>query len=275
MVSSVRPQRGSRATSRTGARPWCTPTARMLRADRGGHLADQRRVEGRAPGQRRREDGGRPGGEAGQALLVRDRRDAEPARRDDPRLQAGRALRHGVRPGGSGRVPNTRVSWPRPSRIELGERRHRSSRNSPCIGATSLSVGRSPQPDAGQLRDLLVQGHPAEQVRDPLGGRPGRVAPGARVGPVAGVRGVADVIAPAGGVDSRTTSSVESSTRRLCSGRPSISSPSICAAARPISASGWRTVVSGGETHRATGRSSKPTTLRSCGIRSPRCRAAS
>ena len=29
MVSSTRPQRASRTTSSTGARPWCTPTERM------------------------------------------------------------------------------------------------------------------------------------------------------------------------------------------------------------------------------------------------------
>ncbi|MNW50433.1 hypothetical protein D3C74_278860 [compost metagenome] len=31
MVSSTRPQRASRTTSSTGARPWCTPTERMSR----------------------------------------------------------------------------------------------------------------------------------------------------------------------------------------------------------------------------------------------------
>ena len=34
------------------------------------------------------------------------------------------------------------------------------------------------EPDAGQLGRLLLQRHPAEQVRDPLRGRPRRIAPG-------------------------------------------------------------------------------------------------
>ena len=70
-------------------------------------------------------------------------------------------------------------------------------------------------------------------------------------------------------------SSVDSSTRPGCSGNPSIRSPSIWAAARPISASGCRTVVGGGGTQREIGRSSKPTTETSCGTRRPRCRAVS
>ena len=58
-------------------------------------------------------------------------------------------------------------------------------------------------------------------------------------------------------------SSVDSSTRVDGSGLSSMRSPSICAATPPISASGCRTVVIGGEAQRVTGRSSKPTTLRS------------
>jgi hypothetical protein len=45
-------------------------------------------------------------------------------------------------------------------------------------------------------------------------------------------------------------------------------------AVRPISASGWRTVVSGGVTIVENSRSSKPTTDTSSGTRSPRERAA-
>jgi hypothetical protein len=42
-----------------------------------------------------------------------------------------------------------------------------------------------------------------------------------------------------------------------------------------ISVSGWRTVVRGGMDQRAASRSSKPTTLTSCGTRSPRSYSAS
>ena len=43
------------------------------------HLLDQRGVEARAPAQRRREDRRLPGGQPGEALLVHQGRDAEPA----------------------------------------------------------------------------------------------------------------------------------------------------------------------------------------------------
>ena len=44
-----------------------------------------------------------------------------------------------------------------------------------------------------------------------------------------------------------------------------ITSRSSCSARRPISAKSWRTVVSGGVKYRASGTSSKPTTLTSPG----------
>ena len=69
-----------------------------------------------------------------------------------------------------------------------------------------------------------------------------------------------------GAVLSRTTSSVASSTR-VCAGcSPRARRRTSSAAATAISISGWRTVVRGGLTQRATGRSSKPTTLRSSGM---------
>ena len=63
------------------------PSACRRRSARAISL-DELGVEGRAPGQRHRVGGRAPGGEAGEALLVRDRRDAEPARRDDALLRA-------------------------------------------------------------------------------------------------------------------------------------------------------------------------------------------
>ena len=77
-----------------------------------------------------------------------------------------------------------------------------------------------------------------------------------------------------GAVLSRTTSSVDSSTRVWAGSAPPAIATTISAAAVAMSISGWRTVVSGGPTHCATGRSSKPMTLRSSGIWSRASRAA-
>src|SRR5690606_29914609 len=74
----------------------------------------------------------------------------------------------------------------------------------------------------------------------------------------------------------RTTRLVASSTRVAAgasSARPRSSTS--FAAASAISVSGCRTVVSGGPTQRAIGRSSNPPTLTSSGMRSPSSRAAS
>src|SRR6266511_953125 len=74
---------------------------------------------------------------------------------------------------------------------------------------------------------------------------------------------------------SRTTSSVASSMPGVSISSPCASRSTVRAARTPISASGWRTVVSGGEVQRLSGRSSKPTTLMSSGTRRPRRRTAS
>src|SRR5450756_2222791 len=84
MHSSTRPQRGSRMTSRTGARPWWMPSS----------LLDQIGVERRTPGERRRERGGLPRGEAREALLVDEGGDAQ------TRLTLEAALL-GPQPGGA------------------------------------------------------------------------------------------------------------------------------------------------------------------------------
>ena len=76
-------------------------------ADAPGRLLDQLRVEGRAPGQRRREGRRLPGGEPGEALLVDDGRDAEPVvSRSSRRCSHSQAARAA---GSTGRVPYTRV----------------------------------------------------------------------------------------------------------------------------------------------------------------------
>jgi hypothetical protein len=103
---------------------------------------------------------------------------AEPARRDDLRLQLAQ------RAGGLG--GRQRPGAEHPGELaqavpdELGKRGlwgvevalHRGH-----VGVPRLAA----QPDAGQLRDLLLQCHPAEQVRDPFRGRPGRIPPELRV----------------------------------------------------------------------------------------------
>ncbi len=62
-------------------------------ADAACHLLDELGVEGRAPRERHRVGGRAVRGEARQAFLVHERRDAEPARRDDALLQPGERLR--------------------------------------------------------------------------------------------------------------------------------------------------------------------------------------
>jgi nucleoside-diphosphate-sugar epimerase len=114
-----------------------------------------------------------------------------------------------------------------------------------------------PAPAVDAIMDRLVGGfHSARDVYTALGRDRLRAA------------------GPGGCVLDRMTSVVASSTRFW---KPIIeSAPSRVRVARvAISASGWRSVVSGGETHCAIGMSSKPTTLRSSGSRRPFCRAAS
>ena len=171
MVSSARPQRRSRTTSRTGARPWCTPSRRMVGADLRAHPLDQLRVEARPPAQRRRVHGRLPGGQPGQALLVHHGRDAEPPGRHDLALAAGH--RAGARrPGLTGAVPYGRVSCPIPSLISVSQA---------AAGAAEVMLMRRDRaagrvdvhPDAGELGDLLRDGHPGQQIAVP-GPRPGR-----------------------------------------------------------------------------------------------------
>ncbi len=64
------------------------PDGPQVAPDGGGHRPDQLRVEGGAPGQRHGVGGGSPGGEAGQALLVGQGRDAEAVGGGDPLLGA-------------------------------------------------------------------------------------------------------------------------------------------------------------------------------------------
>ena len=192
MHSSTRPQRGSRMTSSTGARPWWMPRARIDAPISGAHLLDERGVEGRAPGQRRREGGGGPGGQPGEALLVHQRRDAQPglgaparaASVPQPRGPLHRVDRSGaVRPGQVAQaVPRGLLEPGRPAELAL-ERRD------------GLAVALVPEAD--DLGELLLQRHPAEQVAHAVRrGGAGRDEPSAGV---VGGRGHGRVLGAVGG----------------------------------------------------------------------------
>jgi hypothetical protein len=141
--------------------------------DRPRHALHGVGVEGSGPRQRRREDGGAEGGEAGQALLVRDRRHAKPCTCDQVLLQSGeapRTLDRIHRPGperarqvshpvGAGRLERHGI------RERLLHRRH--------VARAELR----PDPDAGQLGELLVESHRVQQRLHAFGERPRRVRP--------------------------------------------------------------------------------------------------
>jgi len=142
MVSSVRPHRGSRTTSRTGARPWCTPLARML-VPMAAAMSRTRPASKDAP-------------QASGAGKIVARHAAKPVRHSSCAM-AGMPNRLAAtirccRParasmpaaGGTGRVPNTRVSWPMPSR-NRSSMGGSSALNSCCMGASPKPPSPSPE----------------------------------------------------------------------------------------------------------------------------------
>ena len=179
MVSSVRPQRGSRVTSTTGARPWCTPLARMpvpmaaaiWRTRPGSKDAPQASGAGKIVAFQAAKPvrhsscaiAGMPN------LLAATIRRCSPARASIPAA------------GGTGRVPNTRVSWPMPSR-NRSSTGGSSALSSCCMGASPTSPS-SPSPEApihtlpswASFSASVIR---RQQVGDPLRDRPGRITPG-------------------------------------------------------------------------------------------------
>lgn len=143
-------------------------------ADRGGHLPDQLRVEGGAPGERYRVGGRAPGGEAREAFLVGEGRDAEPVGAGDPLLGAGQ------REGAHGRVDRGRperagqLAEPEGKQlVEVDGFLHVVLER----GDFAALVGGA-HPDADELGGLLLEGHGGEQGVGPGLGGEGGVVPG-------------------------------------------------------------------------------------------------
>ena len=154
----------------------------LVHPDRAHALADPRRhrlheldVERRRHRQRRREDRRAERGEAGQALLVRDRRDAEPRPPDELGLQLGElsACRRPVPPARSrtrGSGARGRGAWPhrtggRARTRTAGERRcrrRRSRRSRRCSAAP-------PSPRSSSRRGARRHGRSAVGRRRPTG----------------------------------------------------------------------------------------------------------
>ncbi len=168
--------------------------------DGGRHLLDQVRVEGGRPGDGCRVDRGPVGGEPGEALLVHDRRDAQPVAGHDDVLQAhhlGRALgdRHratAVDPGqlaqAAGRGHLERHGAGRREDVLQRGDVERLLRCCGDVGVVDVgAVDRRvvdvhvvADPAAAELGDLLGQGQLGQQGRHPLVRRPSGITPHAR-----------------------------------------------------------------------------------------------
>ena len=139
------------------------------------HLADELRIEGRAPGDRGRIGGGSVRHHSGEALLVHEGRD--PLRRpcDDGRLQPAEVL-HAL----LGPERRTPVG---PSEMTQPLLHRRLERIAPCIearlhGGEPLGVPDiGPLPVAPELRDLLFEAQVLEEGVDALVDASARVSP--------------------------------------------------------------------------------------------------
>ncbi len=157
-----------------------------VRADRDGHPLHQVRVERGRPRQRGRVGGRAEGGEAGQALLVHDRRHAEAVGGHQPRLQVadgGHALLGGQRGGAEDAGEVAQAVGEHGVEVDRAAGEHVRHRRD------GVGLGVAPEPRAAQLGELLRQRHGREQGVHPLGDRAGRVPPGAVVPGACGGRG--------------------------------------------------------------------------------------
>ncbi len=142
-------------------------------ADGGGHAVHQLGVEGGAPGQRNGVGGRAPGGEPGQALLVREGGNAEPVGGGDACLgaQQGQRAQRRVDGGGAERAGQLAQSGGQEG-VEVDGLLHVVLMG----GDVSALVGRA-DPHAVQLGDLLLEGHRLDQRGDPGGDGVGGVVP--------------------------------------------------------------------------------------------------
>src|SRR6478609_3923413 len=143
------------------------------------HVLHEFRVERRPPGKRDRIDGGSPGGESGQALLVSDGGDAEAVRIGGPLLAPHQRDR-----------PDHRVDRcgaERPGQLAEPEREQFVQvqvvvAHLVLMRSHVAAVARGPDPDPVQLGNLLLQGHGFDQALDPLSYRQRGIAPGSIAG---------------------------------------------------------------------------------------------
>ena len=259
-VSSVRPQRGSRQTSSTGARPWCAPTARICTRIESPSARASSGLPGAREADRLREDG-RLAGPSGRSRSPRGR--SPGCRAASPRRGgAGSRSRAAPTPAASSELaPEIRVTWPRPLRQQrLG-----------ALGREPPSRRELEDPGAAELRDLLVARHPREQVVDALGDASARVAVERR-GRCRSGDGHASP-RPARH-EPRTTSRVGSMrVRREARAARRSGRSGARTASKPMRWIGCSIVVSGGSQSADSGTLSKPITERSSGTASPSERA--
>lgn len=175
-----------------GRQPLVDSDRAHVAADPVGHLGDQFRVPRRSPRQRHGVGGGAPGGEAYQALLVREGRDTEPAGPGDPALGPGQGERPepGVDGGGAER-PGELAEAAGGEVVPVDGVDH-----VVLVRGDPVAVGVGAHPDSVELGGLLLQGHPGDQVGHPClrgerGVAPGTVGGRGRLG-AAGVRDSGD-----------------------------------------------------------------------------------
>ena len=149
----------------------------MLSPDRARHPLDELGVEGRRPRERRREDRRAERGEPGQALLVRDRGDAEPRARDELCLQRGELARAVDRIDGRGAERTREMPQPVSAALLEGRRVRERLLHRRHVARAELR----PDPDAAELAELLVERHLAQQRLHALGERPRGVRPSVRL----------------------------------------------------------------------------------------------